>query len=137
MLPEGITMICEHCFSPSRVFERWLIEQDLHDVQSSLLLVWFSHCTLIMLIPRFTVIESPFGVEIKTVRLPSAEPALTVTVAVSEEPSPLTTMFETMMVVSVVPLAVMNRSAVAPDKPTPLTVRVTTVPRVILPGERL
>ena len=101
------------------------------------LLVWFSHCTLIMLTPRFTVIESPFGVAIKTVRLPSAAPALTVTVAVSEEPSPLTTIFETVMLVSVVPPVVMNLSAVVPDRPTPLTVRVTVVPRVILPGVRL
>ena len=100
-------------------------------------LVWFSHCTLIMLTPRFTVIESPFGVEIKTVRLPSAAPAATVTVAVSEEPSPLITMFETVMLVSVLPLAFMNLSAVVPDRPIPLTVRGTVVPRVIFPGVRL
>ena len=90
-----------------------------------------------MLTPRFTVIESPFGVEIKTVRLPSAAPAATVTVAVSEEPSPLTTMLETVMLVSVVPLAVMNLNTVAPDNPTPFTVRVIAVPRVMLPGARL
>ena len=90
-----------------------------------------------MLIPRFTVIESPFGVEIKTVRLPSPEPALTVTVAVNDKPSPLTTMFETVMVVSVAPLALMKRKTVAPDKPTPLTVNVTVVPRVMFPGVRL
>jgi hypothetical protein len=90
-----------------------------------------------MLIPRFTVTVSPFGVEIKTVRLPSAEPAATVRVAVNEEPSPLATRLETVMVVSVVPLLVMNRRVVAPARPTPLTVNVTVVPRVILPGERL
>jgi len=90
-----------------------------------------------MFTPRFTVSESPFGVEMKTVRLPTAAPAATVTVAVSEDPSPLTTMLETVIVVSVVPPVVMNRRAAAPDRPTPLTVKVTVVPRVILLGERL
>jgi hypothetical protein len=73
----------------------------------------------------------------KTMRLPSAELALTVTAAVNVVPFPLTTMFETVTVVSVVPLAVMNLIAVVPDRPIPFTVRVTELPRVILPGLRL
>jgi len=77
---------------------------------------------------------SPFGVEIKTTRLPGAELPLTVKVAVNEVPSSLTTMFETVMVVSLAPLSVMNLIAVAPEKPMPFTVNVTEVPRVILPG---
>jgi hypothetical protein len=89
------------------------------------------------LIPRSTVTESPFGVEIKTMRLPSAELPLTVTVAVSDVPSELTTMFATVMVVSVAPLVVMNLIAVAPVRPIPFTVKVVDVPRVIPLGLRL
>jgi len=43
-------------------------------------------------------------------------------------------MFETVMVVSLAPLSVMNLIAVAPEKPMPFKVNVTEVPRVILPG---
>ena len=93
--------------------------------------------TLILLLARSTVTVSPFGVEIKTTRLPGAELPLTVRVAVNEVPSPLTTMFETVIVVSLAPLAVMNLIAVAPERPMPFTVNVTDVPRVTLPGLRL
>ena len=92
---------------------------------------------LTVLVPKSTVTESPFGVEIKTMRLPRAALPLTVTVAVSEEPSALTAMFETVMLVSFVPLAVMNLRVVVPDRPAPLTVKVMVVPRVMLAGERL
>lgn len=72
-----------------------------------------------------------------TRRLPTAAPALTVIVAVSEVPSPLTTMFEAVTFESIAPLAVMNLSASAPVRPTPLIVTVVAVPREKLPGAML
>ena len=81
--------------------------------------------------------ESPLGVAIMTKRLPTAEPLLTVIVAVSDDPPGLTLMFETVILVSIVPDAVMNLSAVAPVRPTPLMVTLVLVLRLKLPGEML
>ena len=81
--------------------------------------------------------ESPVGVAMITKRLPTAEPALTVIVAVSDDPSALTLMFETVIVVSTEPEALMNLSAVAPVRPTPLMVTLVLVLRLKLPGEML
>jgi hypothetical protein len=58
-------------------------------------------------------------------------------VAVSEVPSPLTTMFENVMAESFKPFAVMNLSAEALLSPTPLSVIVVEVFRDKLLGERL
>jgi len=81
--------------------------------------------------------ESPFGVGTMIIRVPRAAPPLTVKVAVSEVPSALTTTFETVMLVSFEPLALMKRSVVAPVRPTPLMVMLTAVPRDKLFGVML
>jgi hypothetical protein len=92
---------------------------------------------LIRFTTRSTPIESPLGVAMTTTRLPTAEPELTAIVAVSDEPSALTLMFDTVMLVSIVPDAVMNLSAVAPVSPAPVIVTLVAVFRVKLPGEML
>ena len=92
---------------------------------------------LILFTPTSTLIESPLGVAMTTTRLPTAEPALTVNVAVTDKPSALTLMFDTVLLVSIKPEAVMNLSAVAPVSPAPAIVTLVDVPRVKLPGVML
>ena len=87
-------------------------------------------------VPTLTNIESPFGVVTTTTRLPGAAPLETASVAVSVVPSALTDkLVATMLVVSSVPLELMNLRLVAPERLTPLNVTVTVAPLDTLLGE--
>ena len=90
--------------------------------------------TVIVFVPTSMRIESPLGVGTTITRVPKAAPPAIVRVAVNEVPSPLTTTFETVMLVSFAPLALIKRNVVAPVRPTPLIVTLTDVPRVTLLG---
>ena len=85
--------------------------------------------------PVFAVVERPGGAETTTTRRPSAAPASMLAVAVSEVPSPLVFMLETLMLKSAVPLSSMNLIEVVPPRFAPVRVMDTVEPVAAVAGE--